>query len=522
MARKRTTPVIVGVGDVRDPFTGPEDAEEPMYLMLQAIHAAARDTKLPPYASENLLSEVDSIDVVRTWTWPYDDLAIDLAEEMKAKPSHKATTARHGGDQPAKLMDEAAREISLGQSKVALVTGGEALASLSAHMVSKGSPPPHWTKTGQGLDSIFADERSMSRGTLGKAHGIGAPVQVYPLYENAFRARNNQSVQQNNNESAQMYAAFANIASQTEYAWNYDKPAESEETIRTVSKRNRMICFPYPLLMNAFNNVNLAAACLLTSTDYARELGIPKSKWVYVRGGAGTRDSEDFWRRPDFFTSPSISRSIDGALEAAGISASEIDMYDFYSCFPIVPKLACAHLGLPTTPPHAKPISLLGGLTSFGGAGNNYSMHAFTHMARHLRDGKGRNGLVLANGGVVTYQHAVCLSINPPSGSREYPERNPLPETLAVLPASSIDQQPNGNAVLETYTVDFARDGKPKLGHIVGRLVDNEKRFLANHGDERTLTELCSRSIEPIGRHGIVRSQQGGRNLFSFEPQGKI
>lgn len=44
------------------------------------------------------------------------------------------------------------------------------------------------------------------------------------------------------------------------------------------------------------------------------------------------------------------------------------------SCFPIVPKLACQHLGLPITK-SPKPITLLGGLTSFGGAGNNYSMH---------------------------------------------------------------------------------------------------------------------------------------------------
>lgn len=43
-------------------------------------------------------------------------------------------------------------------------------------------------------------------------------------------------------------------------------------------------------------------------------------------------------------------------------------------CFPIVPKLACHHLGISILNP-SKPLTLLGGLTSFGGAGNNYSMH---------------------------------------------------------------------------------------------------------------------------------------------------
>lgn len=48
-------------------------------------------------------------------------------------------------------------------------------------------------------------------------------------------------------------------------------------------------------------------------------------------------------------------------------------------CFPVVPKLACTHLGLDLPSP-SKPISLLGGLTSFGGAGNNYSMHVSEFM----------------------------------------------------------------------------------------------------------------------------------------------
>jgi hypothetical protein len=47
-----------------------------------------------------------------------------------------------------------------------------------------------------------------------------------------------------------------------------------------------------PLLMNAFNNVNLAAACVLTSVEFARELGVEDGRWVYPLGGAGTRDCE--------------------------------------------------------------------------------------------------------------------------------------------------------------------------------------------------------------------------------------
>ena len=519
--RELLTPIIVGVGDIKDLFTGPQGAEEPKYLILQAIYAAARDTGLPPYASEHLLSKTDSIDVVRTWTWPYDDLASDLAQELRASPKHKATTRRHGGDQPAKLVDDAARRISTRLSRVAIVTGGEALASLGAHLTTKGSPPPHWSKTSEGSDSIFAHERELYQTGLGGIHGISSPTQVYSLYENAFRAHRKQTISENHIESTRMYSEFAKIASQNEDAWSYGKPVESEEAIGMVSKRNRMICFPYPLLMTAFNNVNLAAACILTSTDYARELSIPQSQWIYVRGGAGTKDSDEFWRRPNFYNSPSISQSLDAALSVADVSSSDVDAYDFYSCFPIVPKLTCAHLGLLIVPPYRKPISLLGGLTSFGGAGNNYSAHAITHMVRFLRDGKGTNGLVLANGGVATYQHAICLSTKSFSTKHPYARNSTLSENLDSLDESAIERKPSGEAMIETYTVDYARDGKPTLGHVVGRL-GNGRRFLANHGNEKTLIELSSTMREPIGRLGQVKVGRDGKNLFIFEREASL
>lgn len=72
-----------------------------------------------------------------------------------------------------------------------------------------------------------------------------------------------------------------------------------------------------------------------------------------------------------------------------------------------------------------KKLSLIGGLTSFGGAGNNYSMHALTEMTRQLRQGKGRKGLVLCNGGMLTYQFAVVLGTEPRSAGG-YTDRNPL------------------------------------------------------------------------------------------------
>jgi hypothetical protein len=124
----RLTPVVVGVGDIKNQSTKVEDAVEPMRLMLQATSLAIKDTSLSPSAAKELQSNIDSVSVVNTWSWNYPDLPGLIGEELGVTPKHKILI-RHGGDTPAKLFDEAARRVSFGEAKVALVTGGEALAS---------------------------------------------------------------------------------------------------------------------------------------------------------------------------------------------------------------------------------------------------------------------------------------------------------------------------------------------------------------------------------------------------------
>jgi hypothetical protein len=128
MANFGQIPIVVGVGDVKNRSQKVEDAIEPAELMLQAIQAAIKDTKLTDAAATKLQASIDSLDVVATWTWPYNDLPSLLSKKLGIEPSHKFYSA-HGGNQPAKLFDEAARRISTGLSKCCVVTGGEALAS---------------------------------------------------------------------------------------------------------------------------------------------------------------------------------------------------------------------------------------------------------------------------------------------------------------------------------------------------------------------------------------------------------
>ncbi|CRG84630.1 hypothetical protein PISL3812_01889 [Talaromyces islandicus] len=516
----KQTPVIIGVGDIRNGSTKVEHAREPAELMLDAIHQALQDTGLT--SIEELRLHIDSIDVVRTWTWPYGDLPGLLAARLSTqRPLKHQTYTENGGNQPAKILDEAARRISRGETKVTLVTGGEALASLTACSKEGVYPPPGWTAPDENFE-IFSPSERRNR----NPYSMGAPIQVYPLYENGFRAHRRQSSSDNNSESAQLYAGFSQVAAKHPFAWSYGKPPLGIDAIGNVSKANRMICYPYPLLMNAFNMVNMAAACVLTSTDFARKLGVPESKWIYALGGAGTKESDIFWERPNYYSSPAISRSIDEGLNVSGIKAEDVDVFDFYSCFPIVPKLACQHLKLDPRNP-SKPITVLGGLTSFGGAGNNYSMHAVTELVRRLRDPSRQDkiALVLANGGVLSYQHVICLSRNPRNDGRSYPDKNPLPEKITDVPIPALTEHAEGEAIIETYTIEYNRDGSPAEGYIIGRLKDSNSRFLSVTADQDSLQQLAvlASSDEPIGKTGFVYVEDGPgidlkdrKNLFIF------
>jgi len=128
-------PIIVGAGDFVNRSLAVADAHEPLTLILNAIEIALKDTELPSAKREQLQSSIDSIDVVRTWTWPYDDLPGAIGQRLGVHAQHQFYTD-HGGNKPAKLLDDAARRISKGQTKVAIVTGGEALASCEHHVFS--------------------------------------------------------------------------------------------------------------------------------------------------------------------------------------------------------------------------------------------------------------------------------------------------------------------------------------------------------------------------------------------------
>lgn len=129
------TPIIIGVGAVKSHSIRDEVPKEPMQLMVEAIKAAIHDAGLSSDRDAQLRKRIDSIDVVATWTWPYEDLPGLIGRNLGATLKHKNTSS-HGGNSPGLLLHQTTSRIANGDCQIAVVTGAEALASRKPQFVS--------------------------------------------------------------------------------------------------------------------------------------------------------------------------------------------------------------------------------------------------------------------------------------------------------------------------------------------------------------------------------------------------
>jgi acetyl-CoA C-acetyltransferase len=260
-----------------------------------------------------------------------------------------------------------------------------------------------------------------------------------------------------------------------------------------------MISYPYPKALTANPFVNQAAALLVTDTDTARALGVAEDRWVYPLGGGGADEPADARARVAYHRVPALDATVREVQDVTGVDVADVDFVELYSCFPAMPKLTRRALGRD----EAASISVIGGLSFFGGPGSNYLTHALATMVERIRT-EGGTGFVHGVGMFNTKHHALVLADHPrPDG--EYPR--PAYDVGATRPPVEapvlVDEGYRGPGTILTCTVMFDRDGAPERGAVIGTGARGE-RFAARvdpAGD--TLGELTS-GTEPVGRTGTV------------------
>lgn len=505
------TPVLIGAGQFT--YRGKaENSLSPLELLKIAAERAVEDAGL----LGSVLAELDALAVIAfsidapggLSKLPLPRLTnppASLARAIGATPAWSVYTET-GGNSPQQAVNIVCERIARGQNELALVTGAEFLGSLMKRLKG-GLGFDGWGDDFVELPDRIGDPRP---GVTPQeaTHGLGYPVNTYPLFENALRARDHRSIEAHQARLGALFSPFSKVAAGNPEAWF---PVErSADELITVTERNRMISFPYPKYLNAIMEVDQSAAVLICSVRKARELGVPEDRWVFLHGCA---DAADLWyplERQDFHSSPAIRLTGERAFEMAGIGLPDIDIIDLYSCFPSAVQVAAEELGLPLDDPRG--LTVTGGLPYFGGPGNNYALHSIAEMMQRLRARPGAYGLCTANGWFLTKQSVGVYSTRPIEGpwAREAP--SVIQERIDALPHPEIVERPSGPSVIETYTVVHAREGV-RMGIVIGRDAAG-RRFVAHTPDDPE-TLLSLQASESVGRTGSVGPHPDGvRNLF--------
>lgn len=504
------TPVLVGVGQFS------ERIDQSGYAGLSAVELAAAaaqealaDTGTDPMA---LAAAIDTVAGVRQFEistpgalaplGKSDNYPRSVAGIVGATP-RRAVLEVGGGQSPQHLVNEFAGAIASGAAEAVLLFGSEAISTTRHLAISEDKPDFTEHVEGdledrgyglKGLTSVYAAN-----------HGLtGAPAS-YALFENARMARLGLSRDEYAAHIGELFAPFTTVAAKNPHA---AAPIERDAAeLVTPSETNRPIADPYHRYVVARDQVNQGAALLLTSVAAAERLGIPQERWVFLHGHADLRE-RDLLERADLSASPAAIMASKHALKIAGVDVDEVATFDFYSCFAI-PVFNAAVDGLGLKPDDPRGLTLTGGLPFFGGAGNNYSMHAIAETVQRSRTAPGTFGFVGANGGLMS-KYSVGIYSTTPVGWRA-DDSAALQAEIDSWPAPAMAERPEGWARIETYTVTWDRKSNG-TGIVVGRLESDDSRFLAmtTPGDGEVLELLTG--PKPIGKRVYVHwTPQGNR-----------
>ena len=499
------TPIVIGVGEASERIDAADYAAlSPADLAGRAAAAALADA-----GAEGLAAHIDVLAAVRQFevstpnaVAPFgraDNFPRAVARRIGADPA-RAILEPVGGQGPQHLVNEFAHAIAAGEVGMALFCGSESISTVR-HLASRGETRDWAEEIGGQLEDRGLGDRLVD--AVLPRHGVRTPINLYALFENARRARLGLSRDAYRQAMGELFAPFTMVAAGNPHAMSRD--VRSANDLATVTASNRLTSDPFPRRMVARDQANQGAAVLITSVGRARELRVPEDRWVYLHGGADVRERLPM-ERQDLSTGPAAVMAARRALEVAGVKVEAIDLFDLYSCFPIAVSNLLDGLGI--APDDPRPFTVTGGLPYFGGAGNNYSMHAIASMVRALRARPGALGLVSANGGFLTKTSVGVYSTTPAvwRGFNSVALQTEIDGWAAPVVAPG-----EGNGVVETFTIDYA--GKAPVGVVVGRL-DGGTRFVATTDPSETSVAETMIARDPLGARVTMGLNEDGRSII--------
>jgi acetyl-CoA C-acetyltransferase len=478
---------IIGVArKTWHPADAPDGAPEPLAMWEEMARTAAADAGAP-----GALAALESIDVVFTQSWQYDDPAARLAERLGAAPARQRYSGI-GGSVPQVLAAGVAAAIGEGDLDLGLIVGAEALATV--RRLKKAGQKPQWSfrpaeRRPFPMDLQFHPSEI--------SHAVFEAYLTFSLFDNARRAKLGRRLDAHRAQLGRLLAPLTEIAAASPHAWF--PIARTGEEISTATVDNRMVAYPYTKLMTSIMDVDMSAALLLASAARADELGVPEDRRVYLRGFGYAEDPPHVADHPELWRSPAMASASTAALTGAGIGVDEVAHFDLYSCFASSVNFALDALGMAEDDPRG--VTQTGGLPYHGGPGSNYMTHSLAAMAETLRRDPGSFG-VTSGVGMHMQKHAYGVWSTAPGAAP--PSIAPATPTAAASP-TSIVESPDGPAVVATYSVLHGRDGAPESAVLVCDLPDGGRCYAKLDGDlaEAEAEELIGRAVTLTPTDGV-------------------
>jgi acetyl-CoA C-acetyltransferase len=484
---------IIGVArKTWHPADAPDGAPEPLVMWEEMARAAAVDAGTP-----DALAALESIDVVYSQSWQYDDPTARLAERLGAAPARQHYSGI-GGSVPQVLAATVAAEIGAGALDLGLIVGAEALATV--RRLKKAGQKPQWSHKPAERRPFPMDLQFHPSEV---SHAVFEAYLTFALFDNARRAKLGRGLAEHRAQLGRLLAPLTAVAATSPHAWF--PIARTPEEISTASADNRMVAYPYTKLMTSIMDVDMSAALLLTSASRADALGVPEEKRVYLQGFGYAEDPAHVADHADLWRSPAMGTASSTALAGAGIGIDDVAHLDLYSCFASSVNFALDALGMAED--DGRRVTQTGGLPYHGGPGSNYMTHALAAMAETLRADPGSFGLT-SGVGMHMQKHAYGLWSTTPG---------PAPRLVAARPPAAADPptrivgSPEGPAVVATYSVLHGRDGEPTSAVLVCDLPGGGRCYATLDGDlaGAEVDELIGRTVTLRPTDGVNLARVG-------------
>jgi len=461
-------------------------ADEPLLSWQQR----ARDASS---GMEDVLGQLDSLQVVYCQSWPYDDPIGRLATALGADPRHRVYSGI-GGTTPQVLVNNTAEAMLRGELDLALICSAEALATVRvAKKRGDRLPWSHRKPTPFPWKPPHASELN---------HEVVQAWETFPLFDTARRARRAASLADDAAEAAAVMAAMTPVAAANPYAWR--REVLDAATVGTPTPANRFIGWPYTKHEVAVMDVDMSAALLLATREKADALGIGEDRRIYLSGWAYAEDPAAVAARSDLSRSAGMAVAGRHALAGAGLTLTDINAFDLYSCFPSSVRFGCDALGLALD--DARGLTLTGGLPYAGGPASGYVTHAIAAAYDRLSAEPG-HALITGVGMHMAKHVAAVWSSEPVAAQPDTDSAAVQAEVEAEQSRCLVRTEYSGPATVLAYTVAHGRDGSAERGLMVVDTADG--RALARVHDTDLLADAESREL--VGQ-AVQISTDGKRN----------